>query len=343
MANSRPTFHPKCASNATAAIEAADYIMKGVIEPGSMGAIYGARGAGKTFGALALLRALATGSMFAGKRTRQAPTLYLALEGPPRTIERRFKALEQQPDLNQVFWERVTAGQLDDRSIRDSIAAFVKARGVRLVVFDTLARLVGMRDENTAAGMSYATNIAEQIAGDAASLFIAHVGKDAERGVRGHSAFEAAADFLLRVERNGDDRSLIFEKVRDGEDGCAFSFNLEKITLGHDPDGDEVSSMRATGFEAAERSEPRRARRLSDQHRLALDALTNAIVEEGEPLPAALGVNAHGVPCEVWRRSFYSRLGDTEPEAKKKAFQRSLKALQSQDVAAVMEGFAWTC
>jgi KaiC/GvpD/RAD55 family RecA-like ATPase len=340
MANSRSPFNPRCAANATAAINAADYIVKGVIEPGSMGAIYGARGAGKTFVALALLQAIAAGTPFAGNRTRNSPVLYLALEGAPKAIERRFKALGQRPELGDVFWQMVTAEQLDDRSYRDQIAAFVKEFGVGIVIFDTLARLVGTRDENTAAGMNYVTAVARQIIGSkAAALFVAHVGKDAERGIRGHSSIEGTLDVMLRIERSGNDRVLTFEKVKDGDDGRTFSFRLEKVSFGFDPDGDEISSMRATGFEPAERAKPQR--RLSDQHRLALDALTNAIIEEGEPLPSEVGVSAHGVLCEVWRRSFYSRLGDTEAGAKKKAFQRAIDALQSQGAVVIRGGFAW--
>jgi hypothetical protein len=73
-------------------------------------------------------------------------------------------------------------------------------------------------------------------------LLIHHSGKDAARGARGWSGLKAATDAELEVTRQPGGRVLRASKVKDGEDGLLFGFELRVVPLGFDEDGDPISS-----------------------------------------------------------------------------------------------------
>jgi hypothetical protein len=74
-------------------------------------------------------------------------------------------------------------------------------------------------------------------------ILIHHAGKDASKGARGWSGLKAAADVQIEViRRDNGTREIRIEKLKDGEDGARFGFELEVVDLGVDDDGDPVSS-----------------------------------------------------------------------------------------------------
>ena len=66
-------------------------LVKGVLHPGDIGSIYGPSGVGKTFAAIDLAYHVALGRSWHGRRVRQAPVLYVGLEGV-RGLRHRMKA-----------------------------------------------------------------------------------------------------------------------------------------------------------------------------------------------------------------------------------------------------------
>ena len=58
-----------------------DALLKGVLHRGQVGIVYGPSGAGKTFAVLNLSYHLAHGRDWYGHRVKQAPVLYVGLEG----------------------------------------------------------------------------------------------------------------------------------------------------------------------------------------------------------------------------------------------------------------------
>ena len=73
-------------------------------------------------------------------------------------------------------------------------------------------------------------------------LIVHHTGKDASKGLRGHSSLFAALDGAIEVERSSNSRCWSAAKVKDGEDGKQVPFKLNVIELGKDSDGDPVTS-----------------------------------------------------------------------------------------------------
>jgi hypothetical protein len=87
-------------------------------------------------------------------------------------------------------------------------------------------------------------------------LLVHHSGKDASRGARGWSGTRAAADVEIEVSKNDCDHAATITKMKDGEDGRAFGFKLLPILLGHDEDGDEITSCIVSPSDFVPRAAP---------------------------------------------------------------------------------------
>jgi putative DNA primase/helicase len=82
-----------------------DYLIKGLIEPGSLSVWYGPPGSGKTFFVKYVAYAIAQGRSVFNRRVRQAPTLYIGLEGEGG-IRNRVRALKLRLDRRTIFISR---------------------------------------------------------------------------------------------------------------------------------------------------------------------------------------------------------------------------------------------
>jgi hypothetical protein len=73
-------------------------------------------------------------------------------------------------------------------------------------------------------------------------LLVHHSGKEALRGLRGHSSLLAALDVAIEVVRDGDLRLWKMAKAKEGDDEAAEGFRLDVVELGTDADGEPVTS-----------------------------------------------------------------------------------------------------
>jgi hypothetical protein len=93
----------------------------------------------------------------------------------------------------------------------------------------------------------------------------------------------------------------------------------------------------AAGAESPPTSE--RKTRLSNAHRIALDALEEAIAKSGTVPPASnqIPANTKTVTLSLWRRFVYQRDPDEskEAEARRKSFQRARQSLQKHGCVGV--------
>ncbi len=114
-----------------------------------------------------------------------------------------------------------------------------------LIIVDTLARVMGGADENTAPDIAGLLTDLEHLRRTGAHvMLIHHSGKDVDRGARGHSSLRAAVDteIQLTVDKDTKERVARITKQRDGESGLEGRFTLEQVTLGRDSDGDPVTT-----------------------------------------------------------------------------------------------------
>lgn len=222
------------------------YLVKGWLARGAVSMLYGPSNTGKSFLALDIAHHVAKGAAWGGRRVRQGNVLYVAAEGGGG-FNNRVAALTDPAFwvLNRPFTLAGGNGQASFLAEVIQHLAATTGSPFDLIIFDTLARVIGSLDENAAPA------IAELIAGvdlirratGAHVMLVHHTGKDSGRGARGHSALRAAIDTEIELTR--DDLGEITAEVskqRDGATGSRFCFHLDQVELGRDEDGDRVTT-----------------------------------------------------------------------------------------------------
>jgi len=142
----------------------------------------------------------------------------------------------------------------------------------------------------------------------------------------GGSGLPAALDVMILSERpeGATEAKLTIQKLKDDASDIALTAHLSRIVLGHDCDGDEVSTPVVDDVVKA------KARRfVSKSERLLVDAIVNAIDQSGEeiqpyqtdPLKVRAVVERH------IRKSYFDRVAEKadEDEDKKKVYDRNRK------------------
>lgn len=144
------------------------------------------------------------------------PVLFLEEEGPSRSAEHRFTMLETGSqislgDSNKFYWSHRQGWLIDDESEIRYLEAYVKDKGIKLVVIDTLAKSSRM-DENNAALTGEVLRKLDRLRNAGASvMFLHHIRKtskdaseDVDEEVRGSSAIPGYYDVHLAFRRRSD-------------------------------------------------------------------------------------------------------------------------------------------
>jgi hypothetical protein len=226
-----------------------DWLVKGVVPRADIFSIYGASGAGKSFVALDLAAAIARGTPWRGRRVKKGRVAIIAAEGTGG-YGGRLQALANKLCIDRadldigVFFAQPNILDADD--ISELVAAIVAVGDIDLLILDTLAQVTPGANENTSEDMGRALANC-RILHDATGATIGivhHAGKDLSRGARGWSGLKGAMDAELEVNRDEESgaREIVVRKQKDGRDGDVFPFRLETVVLGHDEDGDDITS-----------------------------------------------------------------------------------------------------
>jgi len=258
-----------------------DWLIRGVIPRAELVVMYGEPGSGKSFLALDMAVAVATGSPWREKKVRQGRVVYVAAEGATgfrkrlhATAEDRGLSLADLP-LGVIADAPDLMQSADATAIARALAA---AGGADLIVIDTFARVMPGANENSGEDVGKVLKHCKGIAQafGAVVLMVHHSGKDASKGARGWSGLRGAADTELEVVRSDAARSVTVSKQKDGEDGAEFAFKLETVVLGLDAEGEEISTcvVRHTEDKPVKRSErgPK-----GSVERLVLDVMRDVI------------------------------------------------------------------
>lgn len=276
--------------------------IKGVLPAEGLGALYGPPGSGKSFLALDMLGAVADGvPEWFGHRVIKTPTLYLAFEGQAGLAQRlRAYGLHHGYEsgldiITAPFDIRLKLG------IYKLIHTVRKAYGLYregerplpwdgVLVVDTMSASAPGLEENEPGPIGQYLKAIKYIQRKLRGLvlLVHHTGKDASRGLRGHSSQAGAYDCIIEVDRINDTRGWTVVKGKDGPDGQSQSFRLEVVDLGFDGDGDPVSSCVIVptegGAVAPAAQRPVRGR----NQKLVLEALQAAIATAEAPTGAGL-------------------------------------------------------
>lgn len=329
------------------------WLVKGLLPEGGFSTVYGPPGSSKSFLVLDLALHIAHGRDWFGHRVMAGGVVYVSGEGGAG-MRMRMKLWRQEKsgEPGRPFVLVPSSINLfDDEDGVETLIADVKEHAemmsdpLRLIVLDTLSRMIGSGDEDRARDINVVVQRAERIQRELGChvLVVHHSGKDRDRGARGSNALLGAVDAAIEITRHetGVCEGKI-AKVKDGGDIAPFKYELLQSVLGTDEDGEDITSCIVNPTDAST-GEAKGKTRLSDTARIALDALKDAVAEAGEPSPGGtIPNNARVVRVETWREYAYRRgLGGENQEARKKAFQRARENLASKGVVAIWEPWTW--
>lgn len=327
------------------------YLIKNVLSQSAMSVVYGASNSGKSFFAMDLAFHLSTATPWRGRRVVKSAVLYLAAEGG-KGVANRVAALRQETGVIEVPFAVRRGGmdllkdQADLQAVCDmagEVAA--KCPGLPLIIIiDTLSRIMAGGDENNAADMTALIRNIDAIREmtGAHIMLIHHSGKDAARGARGHSSLRAATDTEMEVQNEDGVRAALVTKQREYQGGETFAFTLKTVTLGHDQDGDSVSSC---VVECAENEDFTKARKKLTKNQKALVECFDQMIADG------LGKPNHGGPTMPDPGRFmmvnyddFRKLAEGKLTAKntRDAFLSAFDALNGQNgLFCLASGFVW--
>jgi RecA-family ATPase len=266
------------------------YLIKGVIQRGTLIVIFGESGSGKTYFTLDLALAIAGGQPWRGRRVTRGLVLYLAMEG---RLDDRIEACVKRGITSGAVPVAISQRAADllhlDGDVDGLVATVRHAESesgekIGLIVVDTLARALAGGSENNPEDMGALILNADRLRHEtgAAVVLIHHAGKDASRGARGHSSLKGAVDTEILVEGADGRHTSTVTKQRDLPSGQVFAFELEQQVLGHDDEGDPFTACIVKHQE--DQTQTARHRPRSKQQLLILNALEGRQREAGKPL-----------------------------------------------------------
>lgn len=222
-----------------------EWYIKGVLPARGLAVISGASKAGKSFLALDAMCAVVEGREWFGRRTKQTECRYVVLEGEGG-LKQRVLAWEKKHGrpLPQGVKPFFPTAEQPFNLIKDARKLARSVPKHSIIVIDTLNRAAPAAEENTSKDMGLiiaAAKLVESIT-QVLVILVAHEGKDASRGIRGHSSLFAALDGNITCRKEADSYIWSIEKSKDGRDGDAYGYDLEVFEVGHDKDGDKITS-----------------------------------------------------------------------------------------------------
>jgi AAA domain len=328
----------------------AAYLVRNILPREGLVVVWGPPGCGKSFWVLDLVLHVALERKYREHRTKQGDVCYVACEGE-RGLNNRVAAWRQHNEVQAApFWLVTT--QLDLVAERALLVSDIREQigeGTRpsVIVLDTLNRSLNgseSSDEDMAAYIRAAEYV--RVAFHCLVIVIHHCGLDTTRP-RGHTSLKGASDAQIAITNTGQAVIATVERMKDGLAGTIVASALEVIDLGHDEDGEPVTSCAIKPAEVSERDLPRNGKaRPSGDAGIGLDVLMNVTVTEGETLPTTDGFPSSptkGVTVTAWRREFYPRLGDKDAAAKRQAYNRMSSRLQADKHITILDERVWCC
>ncbi len=327
--------------------------IRGWLPKRGIATLFGPPGSGKTWLALDMAAHLAANQPWYSHRTQGGPVVYVAFEGVGG-VRNRLVPLLRKVGPAPMY---VLNGGLDlcDEEAVSILIKQIRTLGqeageaVQSVFIDTLARAIGGRDENSPEGMGAALKGASAIekAINGLVLLVHHTGKDTSRGARGHSSLKGAVDAEISITRDGDIITAVAEKVRDGEDGAKFSYQLQQVALGLDSDGEHVTSCYIEPMSNSPHESADATVQLPDKQQKLIEALSLYIDEHGSWNPGGEEwpePEMHRIVNQEELIAYASKLGISKASRdrdQKREITRMIDALQTAGRVGTNRDWIW--
>lgn len=324
-----------------------EWLVQGVLPRRGVAAIFGKPATHKSFIVCDIALRIAAGLDWAGRHVFQSPVIYIAAEGANGFRKRLngFRERFKEMPPSTPFYMLSTAPNLgaekgDIEELISVIGSEVVTPG--LIVVDTLSQTLGSADENGSGMVQFVAN-AQRLAEHFNCLVVVvhHAGHGDDKRMRGHSSLHAAMDVVISCARNKERLSstLAIQKLKDEKSDLRLQVKLERIIVGNDKEGAEVSTLFIKSVEeiAADASFRDAPQKLPEMSRLLINAIKSCVTDHGEAFsPDDSAAEVRGVCDEVVRREYYNRVAekahpDDDPvkleERQRKSFNRAIKGL----------------
>jgi RecA-family ATPase len=349
--------------------EPVEWLIDNVLPKKAFCALYGPPGSYKSFVALDIAEAVATGRPWMGREVQAAgAVLYICGEGFGG-IGARIKACKLHNRTQagaEIYVIRAAINMRSSAEDFDLLVASIKdlmeKTGVQfeLVQIDTLARAFGGGNENNSEDMGAFIHNAGRIQRmlGCAMMVLHHSGKDATKGLRGHSSLLGAVDTqleLMKIDATPNPSSpiagsgiLTISKQKDGQDGLKIGFEMVKVEIKGSALGisDAQISLAVRASDEALKQEMQqqaverqsKPRKLQENQQAALDSIHDAIKKNGHM--TNVGEERHKtVTVAEWKEAFAKLKGDSKSidsdfyRGKKAMFAKKLVGYHETDVA----------
>ena len=210
-------------------------IIEDVLPKADLAMIYGESGVGKSFVALDMGFAIATGTDWADKKTEKETVIWIAAEAAGSMVVRtRAYAHEKGIQLeNADLWVIGETPALMNTEDAVALTEAIKQKEPGLIIVDTLAAASMGANENSGEDMNIVMGACRMLHAQTGALvlLVHHTGKDLSRGARGWSGLKAAMHTEILVAYHQTMRKIQVTKQRDGEEGIAWPFRLMPVAL----------------------------------------------------------------------------------------------------------------
>jgi len=349
--------------------EPVEWLIDSIIPKKAFVALYAPPASYKSFIALDLAEAIATGRDWMGYRIpKKGAVLYICGEGHGG-MGARVKACKLQnksPDGANLY---IIRAQLNLRSSQEDFDKLIQAISeliaqiddpLEIIILDTLMRMSGggfneNSSEDMGAFITQAGKLQEIYA--CALMVIHHSGKDVTKGLRGHSSLLGAVDTELEIQRqdsviNSSDASVIgnailtVSKQKDGADSIQIGIEIVSVEIGMSDLGFETLTSLAIrqnqDIASTSQKGSKNNQGSGGNQRLEIDSLMKVIKAKASYREVD-GISRYGVSLDDWKAEFWSMKGCTEDDktAFRKAWMRARERLVSVNKIVIGDNFVW--
>jgi hypothetical protein len=340
------------------------WLIKHILPETGVALMAGVWGAYKTTIAVELSVCVMADLPFAGQFRVKRPgaVLYIALEGAGM-LPSRLSAIAAQHEVTTrlPFGWRGDCPPLTDKNAVDELCSIANEAAIDLkrkfgvpvvmIWIDTLitAASFASGEDNDAAAAQKVMTALREISQRTGALVIGidHFGKVMENGTRGSSAKEGAADTVIALLADRAvggaiaNTRLAMRKQRDGMSGFEVPFTVRIAEIGTDEDGDPVTAP-VVEWQASQQTSHADVR-WTQSMQLLRRVLTTILVDSGQTIrpfldgPEVRACDIRLVRAEYYRQYTADGTEQQKAEARRKAFNRSVKDAQARGVVACRE------
>ena len=214
------------------------HLIQNLMEKGTTCWLVGPSGSYKSFIALSMAAAIASGTEWYGRETFKGSVVYICSEGS-RNWRRRIAAFTQHFGLSvdRESLYLIDAPVQVDSEEWGKLQILLASVKPHLIVVDTQAQCTNSFEENSNSEMSTVANKLRMMAQatEATVLTVHHSGKDSDKGGRGASSIYAAADTEITVKKitglDGEEHSVELKvtKQKDMPMGKLMSLDAQRV------------------------------------------------------------------------------------------------------------------